>query len=187
MVSFYLFLPSFKINKTFRHIQVKHIILQSAVTFPPHSQESHKALSSNQKDSKGNPRSLPLAMRVKGALALPRNLHLLAVQDWQGWFQIVGRGRLQKKVGSLRYVVWNETNLFRVQRVCYQNKLVTLGALEGTRLITVMSDGSEPLLGHCCEAGCWQQSLGQGIKSFCPKSWNPLPPGPHLAQVKCQH
>lgn len=61
----------FKINKTFRHIQVKHIILQSAVTFPPHSQESHKALSSNQKDAEGNPRSLPLATRANAAVVLP--------------------------------------------------------------------------------------------------------------------
>lgn len=59
MVSFYLFLPFLKINKTFRHIQVKHIILQSAVTFPSHSQESHKALSSNQKTPQGSHRSLP--------------------------------------------------------------------------------------------------------------------------------
>lgn len=139
MVSFYLFLPFLKINKTFRHIQVKHIILQSAVTFPPHSQESHKALSSNQKTLQGSHGSLPLAMRTDCAAQGP-----LA----GGLFWNTGaRGRAAAGRGSWGYVVWKQTQPVESPKSPLPEQLVTLGALEGTGPMTGMSDGSEP-----CEA-----------------------------------
>lgn len=52
-------------------------------------------------------------------------------------------------------------------------KLVTLGGLEGTRLLRVVSDGSEPLLSCCCGAG--SKVWDKGFSHFAQSHRIPFP------------
>lgn len=65
-------------------------------------------------------------------------------------------------------------------------KLVTLGASEGSRQVTVVTDGRGLLLSHCCEAVCWSGIQDKGSRNL-PEVTESLHPNVHQAQLESQH
>lgn len=62
-------------------------------------------------------------------------------------------------------------------------KLVALGALEGSRQVTVVTDGRGLLLSHRCEAVCSSGIQDKGSR-ICQKPKSPFPPNLQQTQLE---